>query len=112
MKKSLPSLYFKTENNEEFCRDKKQKSPNTFSIRAFLCTPVGIRTPNLLIRSQMLYPIELRVHITNFDTNKNLNLISRVAGSDALSEPVPMNIGMSYGCMQHLIYDANIVLNS
>ena len=23
--------------------------------------PVGIRTPNLLIRSQMLYPIELRV---------------------------------------------------
>ena len=26
-----------------------------------LCGPVGIRTPNLLIRSQMLYPIELRV---------------------------------------------------
>jgi hypothetical protein len=25
-------------------------------------TPVGIRTPNLLIRSQMLYPVELRVH--------------------------------------------------
>ena len=25
------------------------------------CGPVGIRTPNLLIRSQMLYPIELRV---------------------------------------------------
>ena len=24
-------------------------------------TPVGIRTPNLLIRSQTLYPIELRV---------------------------------------------------
>ena len=24
--------------------------------------PVGSRTPNLLIRSQMLYPIELRVH--------------------------------------------------
>ena len=23
-------------------------------------TPVGIRTPNLLIRSQMLYPIELQ----------------------------------------------------
>lgn len=25
--------------------------------------PEGIRTPNLLIRSQMLYPIELRVHL-------------------------------------------------
>ena len=25
-------------------------------------TPGAIRTPNLLIRSQMLYPIELRVH--------------------------------------------------
>lgn len=24
--------------------------------------PVGIRTPSLLIRSQVLYPIELRVH--------------------------------------------------
>jgi hypothetical protein len=25
-------------------------------------TPIGIRTPNLLIRSQVLYPIELWVH--------------------------------------------------
>ena len=25
-------------------------------------TPVGIRTPNLLIRSQTLYPVELRAH--------------------------------------------------
>jgi hypothetical protein len=25
---------------------------------------VGIRTPNLLIRSQVLYPIELRMHIS------------------------------------------------
>jgi hypothetical protein len=34
-------------------------------IRAFYCfesgTPEGTRTPNLLIRSQTLYPIELRV---------------------------------------------------
>ena len=27
----------------------------------------GVRTHNLLIRSQMLYPIELRVHSTKFD---------------------------------------------
>jgi hypothetical protein len=26
-----------------------------------LCAPVGIQTPNLLIRSQMLYSVELRV---------------------------------------------------
>ena len=25
-------------------------------------TPVGIRTPNLLIRSQTLYPVELQAH--------------------------------------------------
>ena len=30
---------------------------------SFFCAPVGIRTPNLLIRSQMLYPIELQVQI-------------------------------------------------
>ncbi len=29
----------------------------------FTSAPVGIRTPNLLIRSQMLYPIELRVQM-------------------------------------------------
>ena len=27
------------------------------------CTPIGIRTPNLLVRSQTLYPVELWVHI-------------------------------------------------
>lgn len=27
-----------------------------------ICALVGIRTPNLLIRSEMLYPIELQVH--------------------------------------------------
>ncbi len=30
--------------------------------KAFLCALVGIRTPNLLIRSEMLYPIELQMH--------------------------------------------------
>ena len=38
------------------------KKPRNFRCRAFLvlCDRVGIRTPNLLIRSQMLYPVELR----------------------------------------------------
>ena len=30
------------------------------------CAPVGIRTSNLLIRSQMLYPVELRALKSNF----------------------------------------------
>ncbi len=33
-------------------------------IKLFNGTPEEIRTPNLLIRSQMLYPVELRVQTT------------------------------------------------
>lgn len=36
-------------------------------------TPVGIRTPNLLIRSQTLYPAELRAHIKLYN-NTTTNL--------------------------------------
>jgi hypothetical protein len=32
--------------------------------KAFLCALVGIRTPNLLIRSEMLYPIELQMRFS------------------------------------------------
>ncbi len=31
-------------------------------LAAVSCEPGGIRTPNLLIRSQVLYPVKLRVH--------------------------------------------------
>jgi hypothetical protein len=31
------------------------------SVVSTICAPVGIQTPNLLIRSQVLYPIELPV---------------------------------------------------
>ncbi len=31
-----------------------------------LCALVGIRTPNLLIRSEMLYPIELQMRFRSF----------------------------------------------
>jgi hypothetical protein len=34
----------------------------------FSHTPGGIRTPNPLIRSQMLYPVELPVHSEEVDT--------------------------------------------
>ena len=32
------------------------------AIENAFCGRVGIRTPNLLIRSEMLYPVELRNH--------------------------------------------------
>ncbi len=38
----------------------KRKSPHAGMHEDFTGDPVGIRTPNLLIRSQMLYPIELQ----------------------------------------------------
>ena len=34
-----------------------------FGTYPYICTPGGTRTPNLLVRSQTLYPIELRGHI-------------------------------------------------
>ena len=35
---------------------------NNQNLMAFKCTPGRIRTLNLLIRSQTLYPVELRAH--------------------------------------------------
>ena len=35
--------------------------------------PEGTRTPNLLIRSQMLYPIKLQVHLSAAKLAKKLN---------------------------------------
>ena len=40
-----------------------QWTPNT-GIRPGKCVPGGIRTPNLLIRSQKLYPVELQALLT------------------------------------------------
>ena len=39
-----------------------KKPPLCNGATATVSTPVGIRTPNLLIRSQTLYPVELRAH--------------------------------------------------
>ena len=36
--------------------------------------PGGIRTPNLLIRSQVLYPVELRAHRLQNDINQVIRL--------------------------------------
>jgi putative transposase len=46
-------------------RRQQIKNPPAFAagFRGCFSARVGIRTPNLLIRSQMLYPIELRMHI-------------------------------------------------
>ncbi len=37
----------------------------------WLCAPEGSRTPNLLIRSQMLYPVKLQVP---FSPKRNANI--------------------------------------
>ena len=36
------------------------------------CTPIGIRTPNLLVRSQTLYPVELWVHFNVFVARRGI----------------------------------------
>lgn len=50
----------------------KNPEPRFNAIQGYFdCTPVGIRTPNLLIRSQMLYPIELRVQLYDVKSAQN-----------------------------------------
>lgn len=41
-------------------------------VTAFKCTPDKIRTCNRLIRSQVLYPVELRVQIIESIKDKNI----------------------------------------
>ena len=53
-----PSLASSTQTRVEY--NEKSRNIRCGSWRS--CGLVGIRTPNLLIRSQMLYPVELRVH--------------------------------------------------
>ena len=55
---------------------------------------VGIRTPNLLIRSQMLYPIELRVLGLLKNQTENV-FLKRVAKVRKISLNVKKNIGES-----------------
>ena len=43
---------------------------------AHKCVPGGIRTPNLLIRSQKLYPVELQAHDV-FDLRRNGDQLNR-----------------------------------
>ncbi len=53
--------HFEKVKDVEFPRWGAAKKPQALT-QGFLCDTVGSRTPNLLIRSQMLYPIELRCH--------------------------------------------------
>lgn len=49
------------------------KKASDFS-KALFCALVGIRTPNLLIRSEMLYPIELRMRFRIVNGLQRYNL--------------------------------------
>ena len=54
-------------------KDEIKKAPHIVSEGLFSGTPEKIRTSNRLIRSQVLYPVELRVHFS-----KNLKIICRL----------------------------------
>ena len=57
-----------------FCKKRMLKSasfdadPNIY-YRTFFCDPVGVRTLDLLIRSQSLYPAELPSHDEEYSRN-------------------------------------------
>lgn len=51
----------------------KTKKPVYFRKQAFVGGREGSRTPNLLIRSQMLYPVELRDHFSVLVMQSNGN---------------------------------------
>lgn len=68
--------------------EKKTKKASIYT-NAFSCTPGGIRTPSLLIRSQKLYPVELRAHFMDKKIelfvhyiNNNLNCGAHLEGVD------------------------------
>jgi hypothetical protein len=44
--------------------------------------PGGIRTPNLLIRSQKLYPVELQAHFVNPNTQAPKPKVNRIGAWD------------------------------
>ena len=59
--------------------------PTAHNFEGLVDAPVGIRTPNLLIRSQMLYPVELRALTTRCDAAEGDRVqtqkVDRVRGS-------------------------------
>ena len=68
-----------------YIESKKAGFVQSTGVFCFCCkgsTPAGIRTPNLLIRSQMLYPIELRA-LFLFRNRK------QCCGDRSIHEPTP-----------------------
>ena len=54
----------------KLCVNKKALTEFLHVSASFLSGRVGSRTPNLLIRSQMLYPVELRDQLSRFERAK------------------------------------------
>ena len=50
------------------------KKPDCLSNRVSSCDPVGIRTPNLRIRSAMLYPVELQGPFVMTEVNRGAKI--------------------------------------
>ena len=57
--------------------------------RFFNGAPGKVRTLNLLIRSQVLYPVELRVHLKNLNNLKKSFLQAKFSHPDAKNEQNP-----------------------
>ena len=53
-------------------RNSKSKSTVTLTGNGAFGTAEGIRTPDLLVRSQTLYPTELQPHTVHFQTKAYL----------------------------------------
>ena len=53
---------------------------NDLSIRVVFCDPTGTRTPNLHIRSVLLYPVELQVHVREMGIEPTCNHLPFLQG--------------------------------
>ena len=48
---------------------KEKRTLTTVKVRKYVGAPGGTRTPDLLVRSQSLYPAELQAHLPDDDIN-------------------------------------------
>ena len=58
----------------------KTKNPTILSIIGFVCDPVWIRTKDLLLRRQLLYPAELRGQYFCLTSNVSLVVMRKKKG--------------------------------
>lgn len=66
-----------------------EKAPQVIDLQGLKSgTLVGIRTPNLLIRSQVLYPVELQAHCS-------VGLVGTLVGAENIHEAAEVKDSLS-----------------